>query len=105
MKLNIKAVALAEAIVAGALFVLCRLAFALAPDTTLTTLRYLTHLDWSSVAMPVSWGGFVSGLVVFTIFVALVGALWAWLYNSLARAPGTVGVPKNATAQTAELHI
>jgi hypothetical protein len=87
MKLNIKAVAIAEAVVAGALFVLCRLAFALAPEATLAALRYLTHIDWSSVAMPVDWGGFLSGLAVFTVFTAVIGAAWAWIYNLLARQP------------------
>jgi hypothetical protein len=89
MKLNIKAVAIAEAVVGGALFVLCRLAFALAPEATLAALKYLTHIDWSSVAMPVSWGGFLSGLVVFTVFMAVIGAAWAWIYNLLARQPRT----------------
>lgn len=89
MKLNIKAVAIAEAFVAGVLFVLCRLAFALAPEATLATLKYLTHIDWSSLVMPVNWGGFLSGLVLFTVFTAVVGAAWAWIYNLLARQPGT----------------
>ena len=87
MKLNIKAVAIAEAVVAGALFVLCRLAFALAPEATLAALKYLTQIDWSSMAMPVDWGGFLSGLAVFTVFTAVIGAAWAWIYNLLARQP------------------
>lgn len=86
MKLNIKAVVIAEAVVGAVLFTLCRLAFALAPDATLATLKYLTHIDWSSVTMPVTWGGFLSGLVVFTVFMAVIGAAWAWIYNLMARA-------------------
>ena len=85
MKLNVKAVVIAEALVGAGLFILCRLVFALAPDATLATLKYLTHIDWSTVTMPVSWGGFISGLVVFTIFVAVVGGIWAWIYNLIAR--------------------
>lgn len=92
MKLNIKAVAIAEAVVAGALFVLCRVAFALAPEPTLAALKYLTHIDWSGVATPVNWGGFLSGLVVFTVFTAVIGAAWAWIYNLLARQPRTTSV-------------
>lgn len=84
MKLNVKAVVIAEAVVGAALFILCRLAFAVAPDATLAGLKYLTHIDWSSVAMPVSWGGFLSGLIVFTVFIAVVGAIWAWIYNRFA---------------------
>jgi len=87
MKLNVKAVVIAEAIVGAALFILCRLAFVVAPDQTLATLKYLTHIDWSSVTMPVSLGGFISGLVVFTILIAVIGGLWAWIYNLIARTP------------------
>jgi hypothetical protein len=87
MKLNIKAVVIAEAIVGAALFILCRLAFVVAPDLTLATLKYLTHIDWSSVTMPVSLGGFISGLVVFAIFMAVLGGIWAWIYNLIARTP------------------
>lgn len=84
MKLNIKAVVIAVAIVGAALFTLCRVAFAIAPESTLATVKYLTHIDWSPVTMPVTLGGFVSGLIVFTIFMAIVGAVWALIYNSLA---------------------
>ena len=87
MKLNVKAVVIAEALVGAGLFILCRLAFALSPDATLAALKYLTHIDWSTVTMPVSWGGFISGLVVFTIFIAIVGGIWAWIYNFIARTP------------------
>ena len=41
--------------------------------------------------MPVTWGGFLSGLVVFTVFIAIVGTAWAWLYNLIARAEQTQG--------------
>ena len=85
MKLNIKAFAVAEAIVGAVLFALCRLAFVIAPAATLAGLRYFTHIDWSPVTMPVTFGGFVAGLVVFTIFIAAVGAAWAWLYNRFAQ--------------------
>ena len=98
MKLNIIAIAIAEAVVGGALFILCSLAFALAPDTTLAALGYLTHIDWSTVAMPVSLGGFVIGLIVFTIFMALVGAVWGWIYNRIA-APVTSTQPTTATTE------
>lgn len=86
MKLNIKAIAIAEAVVGAALFILCRLAFAVAPEATLSTLKYLTHIDWSPLTMPVTLGGFIAGLIVFTIFLAVVGSVWAWIYNWVAHA-------------------
>ena len=42
MKLNVKAIVIPEAVVGAALFILCRLAFAVAPEATLSTLKYLT---------------------------------------------------------------
>ena len=84
MKLNIKAVVIAEAIVGAVLFVLCRAAFVLAPEGTLATLKYLTHIDWSPVTMPVTSGGFILGLIAFTFFLAVVGGMWAWIYNRVA---------------------
>jgi hypothetical protein len=90
MKLNIKAVVIAEAVIGAVLFILCRAAFVVAPNATLAALKYLTHIDWSPVTMPVTmtWGGFILGLIVFTIFIAIVGAGWAWIYNRLAQAAG-----------------
>ena len=87
MKLNIKAVVIAEAVIGAVLFILCRIAFVVAPNATLAALKYLTHIDWSPVTMPVTmtWTGFVLGLIVFTIFIAIVGAAWAWIYNRFAR--------------------
>lgn len=87
MKLNVKAVVIAEAIVGAALFILCRLAFVVVPDATLAALKYLTHIDWSSVTMPVSLGGFIFGLVAFTVLIAVIGGVWAWIYNLIARTP------------------
>lgn len=84
MKLNVKAIAIAHGAVAGILFVLCRLAFTLAPEATISAMRYLFHTDWSTVAVPMTWGGFFSGLVLFTMFAGFVGAAWASIYNRLA---------------------
>ena len=89
MKLNIRAIVVAETIVAAALFILCRLAFAIAPEATLASLKYLTHIYWSPVTMAVTLSGFISGLVVFTIFIAVVTAIWAWIYNFIVSTPRT----------------
>lgn len=86
MKLNVKAVVIAEAMVGAVLFILCRVAFVVAPNATLASLKYLTHIDWSPLTQPVTmtWVGFILGLIVFTIFLAIVGAAWAWIYNRFA---------------------
>ena len=86
MKLNVKAVVIAEAMVGAVLFILCRVAFVVAPNATLAALKYLTHIDWSPLTQPVTmtWVGFILGLIVFTIFLAIAGAAWAWIYNRFA---------------------
>jgi hypothetical protein len=45
MKLNVRAIAIAQGIVGGILFVLCRLVFMLFPDATLASSKYLFHTD------------------------------------------------------------
>lgn len=85
MKLNVKAIAIAHGAMAGILFVLCRLVFTLAPDSTIAAMKYLFHTDWTAVAVPVNWGGFLLGLVLFMAFAAAVGAAWSSIYNWLAQ--------------------
>ncbi len=102
MKLNIKAIAIAQGATAGILFVLCRLVFALAPDGSLAAMKYLFHTDWSGVAVPVAWGGFFLGLVVLMVFAALVGAAWASIYNRLASQSNVASAPAT-TAGTERL--
>ncbi|GEM_PF-2312445 len=84
MKLNVKAIAIAQGAVAGILFVLCRLVFTLAPGGTIAAMKYLFHTEWSSVAVTMTWGGIFLGLVLFVVFAALVGVAWASIYNRLA---------------------
>lgn len=85
MKLDVRALALSEALVGAALFVVCAAFIALTPDTTAGATRYLFHIDLFGIARPVSWGGFLSGLVVFTLFMGVVGLVWGWFYNRFAR--------------------
>lgn len=85
MKLNVRAIAIAHGAVAGIMFVLCRLVFTIAPEGTLAATKYLFHTDWSTVALPLTLAGSFLGLVLFTGFAALVGAIWASTYNWLAR--------------------
>ena len=85
MKLNIRAVVIAETVIGAVLFILCRIAFLVAPNATLAALKYLTHIDWSPLTMPVTmtWGGFILGLIVFSFFIAIVGAAWPGFTTAL----------------------
>jgi hypothetical protein len=100
-----QAIVIAETIVGAALFTLCRLAFAVAPEATLASLKYLTHIDWSPVTMPVTFSGFISGLVVFTIFMGAVGALWARIYNFMVPAPHTTFAESSPAKAGANLAV
>ena len=84
MKLDIKAVAIAEALVVAAVFVLCAFVIAVVPEQTAAATRYLFHIDLSSLARPINWGGFISGLIVSSVAMGLAGAVWASLYNRFA---------------------
>lgn len=46
--------------------------------------------------MPVTLSGFTSGLLVFTIFMAAVAAIWAWIYNFMVPAPRTTFAESSA---------
>lgn len=105
MKLNVRAIVIAQTIVGAVLFTLCRLAFAIAPEATLASLKYLTHIDWSPVTMPVTLSGFISGLVVFTIFMAAVAAIWAWIYNFMVPVPHTTFAASSAAKAGAKMAV
>jgi hypothetical protein len=84
MKLDIKAVAVAEALVVAAVFVICAFVVAVLPEQTAAATKYLFHIDLSTLVIPISWGGFFSGLLVSSIAMGLAGALWASIYNRFA---------------------
>ena len=84
MKLDIKAVAIAEGLVVAAVFVICAFVVAVVPEQTAAATRYLFHIDMSGIARPISWRGFFSGLIVSSVAMGLAGALWASIYNRFA---------------------
>ncbi|HKZ78266.1 MAG TPA: DUF5676 family membrane protein [Pyrinomonadaceae bacterium] len=84
MKLDVRAIAISEGLVMAAVFVICAFFIAVAPGQTAAATRYLFHIDLSGLARPVSWGGFLSGLVVFSVFMAVVAGVWGAIYNRFA---------------------
>lgn len=85
MKLNVKAVSIAEGLVVAVVFVICTFVIAVVPEQTAPATRYLFHVDLSGLARPISWGGFFSGLIVSSIAMGLAGAAWASIYNRFAQ--------------------
>lgn len=83
MKLDIRALALTGGTVAAALFALCTLFVALAPEATVWATRELFHL---AVASPpvMTWIGALTGLLFWFLSTALTAAAFATLYNRWA---------------------
>lgn len=85
MKLDIRAFAIASAIVAAVLFVLCAFFVAIAPKETTAIAGHLIHADLSGIMRSLTWGDFFGGLVCWTFGTAIVAGTVAWLYNRLIR--------------------
>ncbi len=83
MKLNTGAFALAAGAVAAILFILCSIAVAVSPTASMQALSSLTHLTLAGVTPTITLGGFVFGLVCWTLGTALVFGGAAAIYNRL----------------------
>jgi hypothetical protein len=85
MKLHITAFANAAAIVTAVLYSLCSLALAVFPDRAYPFFSFLFHVDLQPSVVPMSWGVYIGGLVIWVIASWLTGAGLAGLYNRLVR--------------------
>ena len=74
MKLDARAFGLAAGLTAGALFVICAIAVAIAPEATTAFAGHLIHVDLSGLSRSLTLGNFVGGLVCWTAGTAL--AFW-----------------------------
>jgi hypothetical protein len=83
MSLNIRAVAGTAGLTAGALFLLCAAAVAIAPGPTTAFAGFLIHTDLSDFTRSLSWSSFLGGLAAWAIGTGLVAAFAARLYNRL----------------------
>lgn len=76
------------AITAGLFYALCTVAWALAPGPFLGFMNNLFHgLDFSPLlqAQPFAWTGFISTLLILSVWALLAGTFFAWLSNRLMR--------------------
>lgn len=83
MKLDVRAFAIAAAVIAAVLDAICAFFVAVAPEQTTAFFGYLTHLDLSVIPRSLSWGSFIVGLVAWALGAAIVFGAAAWLYNRL----------------------
>ncbi len=86
-KLNVKSLGIASASVWGIAYIVCVLALLLAPNLTIQVFDYLTHgIDIASIAKTsVTLGSALIGLILSLIFGYVLGALFARIYNKLAK--------------------
>ncbi|SFC25479.1 hypothetical protein SAMN05216344_11282 [Polaromonas sp. OV174] len=77
---------LALAITVGLFYALCTLAWTLAPGPFLGFMNSLFHgMDFSPMVQqqPFLWAGFLTALLVLSIWAFLAGVFFAWLLNRL----------------------
>lgn len=83
MRLDARAFGLAAGATAGALFVLCALAVAIAPGPTTAFAGYLIHADLSAMTRKLTLSSFVGGLISWMIGATLVFWFTGLIYNRL----------------------
>jgi hypothetical protein len=88
VRLDPKALGWAAGIAAMALFLVCALAVALAPESTAAVGGFLLHADLEGLVRTPTWTSFVGGLIGWGAFAALVFSLVAILYNRFGGARG-----------------
>lgn len=73
----------------GVMYLLCAIAFALAPGLALAAVRNLFHgINISPIAKPVVWSTVFVGLIEIMVYTAIAGWLFAVIYNYASRKSG-----------------
>ena len=85
MKLNIRALAIAQAVTAAILFGVCSFFVGFLPETTVSFTRYAFHADLSGIMRPFSVSGFIVGWIAVSIGWGLFSLIMASIYNSLTK--------------------
>jgi uncharacterized protein DUF5676 len=83
MKLNIWAFGIAVGTAIAAAFTICAFFVALAPGATAAFIGYLLHINFSSLARPITWASYIAGVLGLGLWTALWAAAAAKLYNLL----------------------
>lgn len=94
MRLDTRALAAAAGAAAVIGFVICAVFVAVAPGATSAFFSYVLHLDFTSLARPLTWASFAGGVVVIPSAVAIFAALVGSMYNRLAPSGSAHGPAK-----------
>lgn len=91
--LDARAFGFAAGTVAAALSTLCALGVAIVPRFTTAVASTLIHLDLSGMARTLTWRGYFTGLIGWTLGVGLIFWAAAALYNRFVRQDSVIAVP------------
>jgi len=83
LRLNVRSLFLATAIITGIAYLICILFMAVAPQATMAFFSYVLHLNLSGITPNVTLASFSVGLLVWSVGTGLYSALVARLYNKL----------------------
>jgi hypothetical protein len=83
MKLNERSLFLATAVTTGIVFLLCSLVVTLAPRPSWAFFSYILHTNLTGIAQTLTWGSFITGLLVWSLGTGLYAAVVARLHNRL----------------------
>lgn len=82
MKLDPGRLAIAFGGTTAVLWVICSALVALLPGISMTMSGHMLHMDASAYTWTLSLGGFLFGLIIWTISAAVAGWLIALIYNA-----------------------
>ena len=79
---------LAFGITVGVFYTLCALVWFIAPESFMAFMNNLFHgLDFTGLRQPqpFAWSGFLSSLLVLSLWAFFAGVFFAWLVNLISR--------------------
>ena len=92
MRIDPVAFGFAAGITTALLTSICAAFVALAPAAAFGFLGLVIHMDVSGMAAQVTWPAFFTGLLFWSLFVGLIVAFTAWLYDRLIRPVATSAI-------------
>jgi nicotinamide mononucleotide (NMN) deamidase PncC len=90
--LDARAFGLAAGTIAAALTTLCAIGLATVPGFTTRVASTLIHLDLSEASRELTWGGYFTGLIGWTLGASLIFWAAAVVYNRFSRQDVVLGV-------------
>ena len=81
--INRRKLAIASAVCAGVLWVICSLLVALFPNPMLQMTAHMLHVDVTQISWTLTWSGFLIGLLGWITLAGVTGIILSAIYNRL----------------------